>query len=273
MEANVRLALVGEQCATRQQRFAMAAVARAFQDGATARGMATDVVLVVPAGSEDDVVFSEMSLPVRAFAWDVLDGQAADRALYYAGLAPTASVTTGPRCLAHVPHAVIDDGIRHLCDCDAWILAQATSPAAVLPLKPFLVIADDTLHHTSGGLSAETLRIVADNLTAAAGVLVWSEAMRDEVHDFYGVEAARVRVLPQLTAWRSCQEQRSVEPQLASEREPAGLEHGQVWFTAEASLAVGGLVATLCTSSQSSAWTDEDEQASLAYGEALAELL
>jgi len=277
VESHVRLAVVSDGCHLHQQRSAIAATARAFRQGTQARGTPTEVVLVVPMGHESDRVFEEADLPVRGFAWELLDGEASDRATYYAGLTSMRSLAgqRGSRSLA--THAVVDDGIRHLCDCDAWILAQATAPAAVLPLRPFLVIADASLHHASGQLPAESLRIAAENLAASAGVLVFSEVMRQEVVDFYGVPDSQVRLLPPLSAWQAWEDQ--LECQMEEQLETAvrvasGVpEQGHVWFVADASSTASPMFREGMEGLVQAAWSGEDEQVSLAYGEAIAELL
>lgn len=276
MERSVRIAVVGEGGAGAQQRSCLAAVARAFQSGATSRGMQADIVLAVAAGSERERVYEATGLPVRGFTWEVLDGEASDRALYYAGLAPLRPTGAGPAA-GRQPHAVADDDIRHLCDCDAWIFAHPTAPAALLPLRPFLVVVDDDMHHTAGTLSDTQLRIVADNLTAAAGVVVWSEAMQREVVDFYGVDEGRVRQLPRPSR---CGRSRSPADGVVTEDGPfdGALEQGSVWFVSEASAVAAVPVAIFAGEPASAerpecAATEDDTELATAYGEALAALL
>ena len=273
MERSVRIAVVGEGGAGLQQRSCLAAVARAFASGATCRGMQAEFVLTVAAGSERQRVYEATGLPVRGFTWVVLDGEASDRALYYAGLTPLRPLGAGPAA-GHAAHAVVDDDIRHLCDCDAWIFAQPRAPAALLPLRPFLVMADDDMHHTAGTLTDDQLRIVANNLTAAAGVLVWSEAMRREVVDFYGVEESRVRQVPRPR--RCCG--RTDHGADGDQGIVGALEQGSVWFVSEAS-AVSAMQEALSAGEtgsvvlQECADTEDDTELATAYGEALAALL
>lgn len=277
MERSVRIAVVGEASGGPQQGGCLAAVARAFQSGAISRGMQAEFVLTVAAGSEREQVYEATGLPVRGFAWVVLDGEASDRALYYGGLSPLrpAGVAAG---VGRAAHAVVDDDIRHLCDCDAWIFAQPTAPAAVLPLRPYLVLADDEMHHTAGTLADDQLRIVADNLSAASGVLVWSDAMRREVVDFYGVEEGRVRQVPRP---RACRGRRvRADSMTAGDRGVVGaLEQGSVWFVSEASVAAAATLMVPSAGEPGSAvlpaWdaTEEGTELATAYGEALAALL
>jgi len=276
VERSVRIAVVGEASGGLQQGGCLAAVARAFQSGATSRGMQAEFVLAVAAGSEREQVYEATGLPVRGFAWVVLDGEASDRALYYAGLTPLRPAGAGPTA-GRSAHAVIDDDIRHLCDCDAWIFAQPTAPAAVLPLRPFLVLADDDMHHATGTLTDDQLRVVADNLSAAAGVLVWSEAMWREVVDFYGVEEGRVWQVP--TPRRCCGRRVRTDSDADGERDIVGaLEQGAVWFVSEASAGSAMSAARSAGETRSAVLPDDDAteentELATAYGEALAALL
>lgn len=273
----VRVAVLGAESDRPQQRACLIASARAFHAGMARRGINGEVVLAAVSGSETHEAYEASQQPVRGFTWEALDAEAAARAMYYAGLQP---MRAGDSARGRMPlgaYVVADDGIRHLCDCDAWIFMSPVAPAAFLPLRPFLVFADDEVHHASGGLSAEGLRVVAENLTAAAGVLVWSDEMLQEVVHFYGVERERVRVLPRLTG---CQRLVSAGLGITSQhhQHEVPVEQGQVWFVAEASgvsfasSEAWSSVAYLSGAS-STAWSDEDEQMSVAYGEALAELL
>ncbi len=271
METRRRIAVIGDAAERPQQRACLAALAEVLHGGAAARGLASEIVLAVTAGSEEAGEYEATGLAVRGFHWELLDAEAAERAMYYAGLRPLRAVgapsTTVPSRLFAVP----DDGIRHLCDCDAWVLTHPTAPAALLPLRPFLVMVDDTLHHASGGLSEETLRVAADNLTAASGVLVWSEEMLHEVVDFYGVERHRVRQLPRLPAC-GCRPLPLGSSGFDHHSEPPP-EQGRVWFVTEAS--VGATVSEPAVSAVLSRAEPvaTDERTMAAYGEALADLL
>lgn len=272
----MRIAVVGEGGVGLQQRACLAAVARAFQSGATSRGMQAEFVLAVAAGSEQERVYAATGLPVRGFTWALLDGEASDRALYYAGLTPLRPAGAGPTA-GRAAHAVVDDDIRHLGDCDAWIFAEPTAPAALLPLRPFLVLADDDMHHATGTLTDDQLRIVADNLSAAAGVLVWSEAMWREVVDFYGVEEGRVRQVPRPCPCRGRRVR--TDSDADGERDIVGaLEQGAVWFVSEASAGSAMPAARSAGETWSAGLPDDDAteentELATAYGEALAALL
>lgn len=238
--------------------------------------MQAEFVLAVAAGSEQERVYEATGLSVRGFTWAVLDGEASDRALYYAGLTPLRPLGAAPAA-GHAAHAVVDDDIRHLCDCDAWIFAEPTAPAALLPLRPFLMLADDDVHHTAGTLADDQLRIVADNLTAAAGVLVWSEAMRREVVDFYGVEESRVWQVPRPRP--CCGRRVRTDSDADGERDIVGaLEQGTVWFVSEASAGSAMPAARSASETWSAVLPDDDAtegdtELATAYGEALAALL
>jgi len=271
VEAKRRIALIGDGYERPQQRACLAAVAEAFRSGAAIRGMASEFVLAVMAGTEEAEEYEATGLAMRGFAWEVLDHETAERALYYAGLTPLRPAGAPPMPKAARPCAVPDDGIRNLCDCDAWVFADPLAPAAFLPLRPFLVMIDDARHHALGRLSEESLRVVADNLTAAAGVLVWSDEMLQEVVGFYGVERQRVRQLPRPAACR-CQQPLPGNPSAAG-YDPLPLEEGRVWFVTEASFQPAVRqpteLAVLCQAEP----PEPEEQISFAYGEALAELL
>lgn len=238
--------------------------------------MQAEFVLAVAAGSEQERAYEATGLPVRGFTWAVLDGEASDRALYYAGLTPLRPAGAGPTA-GRAAHAVVDDDIRHLGDCDAWIFAQPTAPAALLPLRPFLVLADDDMHHVTGTLSDDQLRIVANNLTAAAGVLVWSDAMWREVVDFYGVEECRVRQVPRPRP--CCGRRVRTDRDADGERNIVGaFEQGAIWFVSEASADSAMPVARSAAETGAAVLPDDDAtgentELATAYGEALAALL
>jgi hypothetical protein len=272
-----RVVVVGAESDRPHQRACLIASARAFHAGMAQRGMNGEVVLATVSGSETHEAYEASPQPVRGFTWEAMDAEAAARAMYYAGLQP---MRAGDSAWGRMPlgaYVVADDGIRHLCDCDVWIFMSPAAPAAFLPLRPFLVFADDDVHHASGALSPDGLRVVAENLTAAAGVLVWSDDMLQEVVHFYGVERDRVRLLPRLTG---CQRLVSTGLGITSQHHQleVPVEQGQVWFVAEASSVAfasseGSSSVMDRSGTSATAWSDDDEQMSMAYGEALAELL
>jgi len=271
LEKKRRIAFIADGFEWPQQRACLAGIADAFHAGAGMHGAASDIVLVVTAGSEESEEYEATRLARRGFSWEIVDAETAERALYYGGLTPLRSAGDPPERRSDQPFAVPDDGIRHLCDCDAWVFATPSSPAAVLPLRPFLVMVDDTFHHASGRFSHEQLRVVADNLTAAAGVLVWSDEMLHEAVDFYGLERQRVRQLPYLPSCQALSHQARLMSETLRGEPPA--VQGGVWFVADAS-AVSVIAEHTASIAHGHAEPPEiDEQTMLAYGEALADML
>jgi hypothetical protein len=254
MPSAPRIAIIGGVSRQASERACLMGVAAAFGDGARLRGMPVRFVLAVTLQDPDDD--DEIGMPIRGWAWEALDEQACRRALFYAGgcRATESRLTAGT-------HVVVDDGIRHLCDCDAWIFADPRSPAPVLPLRPFLLVVGDDLHHVTGGLAAEELRVVGRNLAAARVVLVWSEEMQRDVIDFYRVQPDRVRLVPRPAV---CVD----EPAIAA---AGGPEAGFVWFVPDV-VAIPD-AAPVARQATAVAARPVDPAIASAYGEALAALL
>lgn len=265
MQDTRRIAIIDDGSAQASQRACLAGVAAAFAEAARLCEIPVQLVLAVASPEAETGKADEGGMPVRAWVWEALDEQACRRVLFYDGHhdAATSLPTAGT-------HVVADDGIRHLCDCHAWIFSRLRSPAPVLPLRPFLVMADDDLHHASGGLTAEELRVVGSNLAAAVGVLVWSDEMQREVIDFYGVAAERVRLLPRP---RAC----CVDEPVAAASDVA--EAGFVWFVPDVVTAAAGPRTAAGRGDAAGQHHPlppemlDDPSVAHAYGEALAELL
>lgn len=265
MRRTLRIAIVDDGSAQAGQQACLMGVAAAFTEGAGFCEFPVQFVLAVASAEAELGEADGGRMPVRSWVWEALDEQACRRALFYDGRhgVATSLLTAGT-------HVVADDGIRHLCDCDAWIFTRLRSPAPVLPLRPYLVMADDDLHHASGRLSAEELRVVGSNLAAAVGVLVWSDEMQREVIDFYGVAAERVRLLPRP---RAC----CVDKPEAAAGDAA--EAGFVWFVPDvvtAAAETGTTAGRGDVAGQHRPLPPEmldDPSVAHAYGAALAELL
>jgi len=80
VETRRRIAVVGDAAERPQQRACLAALAKMLQGGAATRGLASEIVLAVMAGSEEADEYEATGLPVRGFRWELLDAEAAERA-------------------------------------------------------------------------------------------------------------------------------------------------------------------------------------------------
>ena len=77
METRRRIAVIGDAAERPQQRACLAALAEVLHGGAAARGLASEIVLAVTAGSEEAGEYEATGLAVRGFHWELLDAEAA----------------------------------------------------------------------------------------------------------------------------------------------------------------------------------------------------
>lgn len=165
-------------------------IAEALIRGAAAANASIEIVLATAGGMTDPTPEAFRRLPPgirhRHVRWRLLDAGESRRALAYAGR---------PVCAASV-HLVPDDGIRHLLDCDLWLVAAAGLSAAVLPLRPVVLMLEDWMHHAICGPGEVDPAGLVNAVDLAAGVVVFSEWMRDETVHFLGAERRRVARLP-----------------------------------------------------------------------------
>jgi glycosyltransferase involved in cell wall biosynthesis len=158
--------------------------------GAAAAGTSVEIVLATAGAMADPPPEIFRSLPQgvrhRHIRWRLLDAGESRRALAYAGQ---------PECAAGV-HLVPDDGIRHMLDCDTWLVTAAGLSAPVLPLRPVVLMLEDWMHHAICGPGDIDPASLVKAVGLAAGVVVFSEWMRDEAVHFLGADPRRVVRLP-----------------------------------------------------------------------------
>lgn len=162
----------------------------AVRRGAAAAHAPVEIVLATAGGMADPVPEALRQLPAgvrhRHVRWRLLDEGESRRALAYAGR---------PERAAGV-HLVPDDGIQHLLDCDLWLVAAAGLSAAVLPLRPVVLMLEDWMHHAICGPGEVDSAGLVKAVGLAEGVVVFSDWMRDEAVHFLGADRRHVTRLP-----------------------------------------------------------------------------
>lgn len=159
------------------------------------------------AGDDADIVFMHLDDPSlyreedfsdlpetivrRPFRWKVLSQSEAQRAMYYAGFTewiPTAN-----------NYQIPDDGLQQLSDCDACLIVSDRLNFPILPIKPVVVMVYDYIQRY------EPKIMVRDGdkgflaaVRAADRVLVTTDFTRQDVLQYAGLEASRVRKVPML---------------------------------------------------------------------------
>ena len=162
----------------------------------TAPGSPLDVVVATAARdtTRDERELGPLGIGVRAITWKLVDGDDAAR---------LSSGVSQPlvRAGRHQRYALPSDGAADLGDCDAWLVISDRVPAPFLPIRPYAVVVFDCLQrvvpaiHTDSAWAGQ-LRGMVPFVRDAALVLVTTPVTGGDVHTFFGVPRARIRLAP-----------------------------------------------------------------------------
>lgn len=139
-----------------------------------------------------DSDFSELpkSIKRRPYKWKYLTALEASRAMRYAGYMEW--VPTSPY------YMVPDDGIRHLQDCDVWLIVSHRLLYPILPVKPVVLMVYDFLQRYIDVISQQNESAFISVARAAEKILVTTEFTRQDALQYAGLEKNKVSKVPML---------------------------------------------------------------------------
>ncbi|MDD2325503.1 MAG: glycosyltransferase [Alphaproteobacteria bacterium] len=114
-------------------------LAQALLTGSTSAGEEAEIILghLDGEGYTYETDFADLSpkIKIRPYTWGTLNRYEAKRAMLYAGHDHwTAEADT---------YMVPDDGIKHFCDCDLWIIISDRILKPILPVRPYVAMVYD----------------------------------------------------------------------------------------------------------------------------------
>jgi glycosyltransferase involved in cell wall biosynthesis len=170
-------------------------LAEAVYEGGRQAGESVEVVLLhldkpesYPPEEFDD--FSGRIL-TRPFKWKFIDGDAARRAMRYAGYEGWEPKLD--------KYSVVDDGINQLEDCDLWIIVSDRISTPLLPIRPTVLMVYDYLQRYVNILPDGADQPYLEAARSAIKVLVTTEFTRQDALQYAGVTPAKVAKLPMLS--------------------------------------------------------------------------
>lgn len=169
-------------------------LARALHAGSRHHGNSAEIVFVHPDDNDAyaDVDFADLPADIlrRRFAWKRLSVAEARRAMRYAGYAEWQPVWN--------EYIAVDDGIRSLLDCDAWIVVSDRLSVPLLPLRPRIHMVYDYVQRYKAVLPQDADRAFLDAARFADLVLVTTRATEQDALQYAGVPATRIAKVPML---------------------------------------------------------------------------
>jgi glycosyltransferase involved in cell wall biosynthesis len=157
------------------------------------------------AGSEADVVFGHLDdadlyrdadfadLPKhiarRPYRWRLLKGDAATRAMHYAGHASF---------VGEGEYVLPDDGINDFLDCAFWIFVSDRFERPLLPIRRYALVVYDYQQRYENVLSLPLSSMLIDMARKAEKVLVTTEFTRRDALQFAGIAANKLHLVPML---------------------------------------------------------------------------
>lgn len=169
-------------------------IAQAIFSGSRGWDEPADVILLHTEtdDSYQDEDFKDISPEIqrRSFCWESLDHPRARRAMRYAGhdgWEPT-----------YNKYLSVDDGIKQLLDCDAWVVVSDRVMAPLLPLRPCLFVVYDYLQRYEDKSKIRDSSFI-DAVRLAQKVIVTTEFTKRDVIQYAGVDHERVVKLPMLS--------------------------------------------------------------------------
>ncbi|MCY1391464.1 Glycosyl transferases group 1 [compost metagenome] len=167
-------------------------LAQAIELGSQQHGEPCEVVLVHLEKGYSDSDFADLpaSIKRRTFNWKTLQASEARRAMRYSGYSgwePTAN-----------NYLVMDDGIKHLQDCDLWVIISDRLTGQLLPTRPVVHMVYDYLQRyvdINPGHSDQTFLEAA---RSADQIWVTTEFTRRDAIQYAGIPPEKVMKLPML---------------------------------------------------------------------------
>lgn len=167
-------------------------LAQAVAAGSEQAGEAVEVVLLhLDLSSEySSKDWSDLpkSVKTRPFNWTILDRAEAKTAMMFDGHADWQPI--------YEKYLVVDDGMKQLGDCDAWVVMSDRLSLPLLPMRPVLLVVFDYLqrHYQVSHLNDQIL--LANRL--ADHVIVTTDFTLRDALQYAGVDPRRVTKLPML---------------------------------------------------------------------------
>jgi len=169
-------------------------LARALHHGSREAGQDAEVIFVHPdlpdvyAEADFDDIHPEVRR--RPFRWKILSQAEARRAMRYAGHSKWEPLRK--------EYLAMDDGIRQLLDCDAWIVVSDRLSAPLLPVRPCIHMVYDYVQRYLPILPHGADQSYLEAARLADLVLVTTQATAQDALQYAGVAPAKVVKVPVL---------------------------------------------------------------------------
>ncbi|MGY2292234.1 glycosyltransferase [Pseudomonas sp. SDO528_S397] len=132
----------------------------------------------------------DSDIKIRPYKWKTLGADEARRAMRYSGQPDWEPV--------HSKYVTPDDGIKHLADCDLWIVISDRLEAPLLPLKPTIYMVYDYLQRYEPILAHGADSVFLEAVRVSRKVLVTTEFTKHDALQYAGVSAEKVVSVPML---------------------------------------------------------------------------
>ena len=169
-------------------------LAHAIYEGSRASGFAAEIVFAYP---DDAVAYSEADFAdlapaahLRTFRWKRLTAPEARRAMRYSGHAGWEP--------QREQYLAMDDGIRHLVDCDVWLVVSDRLSAPLLPMRPVVHMIYDYAQRYFPILPHGADNAFIDAARLADVVLVTTRATGRDAQQYAGLSPDKVVKVPVL---------------------------------------------------------------------------
>ncbi len=166
-------------------------LAQAIESGARQAGENVEVIFCHLDGFYTDEDFSDLPISIRrrAYTWNILNREEANRALIYAGMEQT---------LKSDRYASVDDKVSQLMDCDLLILVSDRLLFPLLPIKPYICMVYDYIQRYEKFLPTELNQQLINIAHSAERVFVTSNFTRNDAIQFAGLSDDKVVKVPML---------------------------------------------------------------------------
>ncbi|WP_146740015.1 glycosyltransferase family 4 protein [Legionella quinlivanii] len=168
-------------------------MAEAILQGAKECGRAIELILVCLEGfnytRQDAFKSLSPDIRLRTFRWHVVGREDAVNIMMNAGCSDY--------LLSEEFYAVIDDDMNCLNDCDLWIIISDRVPAALLPLKPYIMMIYDYIQRYIPEIIAnDYIQLHAAN--CAKKVWVTTNQTAQDAMQYAGIKSERITRMPML---------------------------------------------------------------------------
>ncbi len=160
--------------------------------GSSLAGEEVDITLAYieeESPRQDEELAKLRPISCRTFEWKILDKSSARSAMRFAGHDWEPSEDF---------YLIPDDGIQQLTECDLWIIFFNGLTCPVLPLRPYVLVADNYLPRYNRHLQNIDDSMCINSARLARHVLVTTEFARNDALQYAGIRQEKVSHVPML---------------------------------------------------------------------------